>query len=169
MTKPHLRFTVIVAVAYLLVLAMIAFWPTPVDRPVSGSLGSVIAWLHAHGMPSFIGYNKIEFSANILLFTPFGYIAAAWTGKWWHALSAGLAASCIIELGQALILPNRVASLLDILANTMGAVLGALILALVNAMHRRHQRLADSGIRPGTGDQSDRESTAHPHSASSVS
>lgn len=166
MSKQPLRFTVIIAVAYLLALAMIAFWPTPVDRPVSGRLCNVIGWLHAHGMPSFIGYDNIEFGANILLFTPFGYIAAAWTGKWWHALSTGFAASCIIELGQALILPNRVASLLDILANTMGAVLGALILTLVNATHRRHQRLSGSGIRPGTGAQPDRESTVHTHSSS---
>ena len=152
MTKPHLRFAAFLAVAYLATLAMIAFWPTPVDQPVSGSLDNVIGWLHAHGMPSFIGYNKIEFGANILLFLPFGYLAAAWTTKWSHALVAGFAASCLIELGQALLLPNRFASLLDIVANTMGVALG---IGISFFLHRRHadpqvefSPAADSGSGP---------------------
>lgn len=155
MTKPHFRFTVFLAAAYLLALAMIAFWPTPVDRPVSGSLASVIGWLHAHGMPSFIGYNKFEFGANILLFVPFGYIAAAWTRKWWHPLAAGFSASCLIELGQALLLPNRFASLLDIVANTVGAALGIFIHVFLNARHAERRRDSPPATGQGQG--------THPH------
>lgn len=139
MTKPHVRFAAGLAVAYLLALLLIAFWPTPVDRPVSGSLSSVIGWLHAHGMPRFIGYNLIEFAANIGLFMPFGYIAGAVNRKWWFPLATGFAASCLIELGQALLLPNRYSSLLDIVANTAGAGLGAGVFALVHAMHSRRE------------------------------
>lgn len=135
MPKLHHRISLILAVAYLLALACIAFWPTPVDRPVSGTLTQVIGWMHAHGMPWFIGYNKIEFAANIVLFVPLGYvIASAWARKWWHIVLIGGSVSCLIELGQALLLPNRYASALDILANTLGAAIGAGILVVA---HRR--------------------------------
>jgi glycopeptide antibiotics resistance protein len=151
MTKPNLRFTVFLAAVYLLALAMIAFWPTPVDRPVSGSLTSIISWLHAHGMPSFIGYNKIEFGANILLFTPLGYILAAWTRKWWHPLAAGFAASCLIELGQALLLPNRFASPLDIVANTTGAALGIVIHVILHGRRAKNEPKPRLNAEPDLG------------------
>lgn len=139
MTKPHVRFAAVLAAAYVLALVMIAFWPTPVDRPVSGNLASVIDWLHVHGMPRFIGYNQIEFAANIVLFMPFGYIAGIWSRKWWHPFATAFAASFIIELGQEVFLPQRFSSLLDVVANTIGAGLGFALFALLPAIHLRRQ------------------------------
>lgn len=147
MSKPQLRITVALAAAYVLALMLIAFWPTPVDRPASGTLTQVIGWLHQHGMPAFIGYNKIEFAANIVLFLPLGFIAAGWAKKWWHPLAAGFAASCLIELGQAFMLPQRFASVLDIVANTAGAALGVGIHIF---WHER--RKADPDALAATGD-----------------
>ncbi|GAA1871958.1 hypothetical protein GCM10009715_18530 [Paeniglutamicibacter psychrophenolicus] len=169
MTKSHLRFAALLALAYLLALAMIAFWPTPVDQPVSGSLANVIGWLHAHGMPSFIGYNKIEFGANILLFLPFGYLAAAWTKKWSHALVAGFAASCLIELGQALLLPNRFASPMDIVANTMGVALGIGIHFFLHRLHTDPQLESRPAAESGSDPDRVCETGAIQHSGSSIS
>ncbi|WP_411730550.1 VanZ family protein [Paeniglutamicibacter sp.] len=168
MTKPHVRFAAILAVAYLLALVLIAFWPTPVDRPVSGSLTGLIGWLHAHGMPSFIGYNKIEFGANILLFMPFGYIVAAWTRKWWHPLAAGLAASFLIELGQELLLPNRFGSFLDVVANTAGAALGAVIFAVLHSMHLRRRLSAATAGNHGLAATPEPEATGNASRRSTI-
>jgi len=150
MPKLHHRISLILAVAYLFALACIAFWPTPVDRPISGTLTQVIGWLHEHGMPWYIGYNKIEFAANIALFAPLGYvIASAWARKWWHVALIGGSVSFLMELGQALLLPARYASALDILANTLGAALGAGILVVVHRLPTRRTTAGRHRGHPG--------------------
>ncbi len=103
----------------------IVFWPTPVDRPAAGSLKSTLEWLHLHGLPKAIGYNQVEFSANVAMFVPMGIIAAAYFKKMLLGTLTGALVSCLIELSQALFLPDRFASGLDIVANTLGAAIGA--------------------------------------------
>ncbi|MDQ0279299.1 hypothetical protein QO003_003602 [Arthrobacter silviterrae] len=135
MIKPLHRIALAAAAIYLVGVAMVVFWPTPVDRPASGELHLVIDWLHVHGLPKFIGYNQVEFTANIAMFLPMGLILSIWFKNGWVGLVVGSLASCFIELSQYLFLPHRYASGLDVLANTMGAAIGA---ALYIAGHRRH-------------------------------
>lgn len=129
------RISLCLIAAYLVALVLIVFWPTPVDRPAAGSLGTFIAWMHSHGVPRFIGYGTIEFSANIALFVPMGIIASVWTKRAWAGLLVGFVASVAIETGQALFLAQRFASGLDVLANTLGAGIGAVLYILAH----RHQ------------------------------
>lgn len=136
MTKPHTRIIVIIAVAYGAALLLIAFWPTPVDRSMGPALARTIDWLHAHGLSESIGYNQIEFSANIALFVPFGYLMGAWVRRWWAAVAIGFGASCLIELGQGLLLSARYSSVWDIVANTLGTALGAAVALLVRLKSR---------------------------------
>ncbi|GAA5228772.1 VanZ family protein [Paeniglutamicibacter antarcticus] len=137
MTKPHTRFIVILAVAYGAALLLIAFWPTPVDTSMGPALARTIDWFHARGLSESIGYKQIEFSANIALFVPFGYLTGAWVRRWWAVVAIGFAASCLIEFGQGLLLSERYSSMWDIVANTLGATLGAGLFLLV---HRKSQR-----------------------------
>ncbi|SDQ43962.1 VanZ family protein [Microbacterium sp. cf332] len=108
--------------AYIVVLAFIAFWPTPVDRdagPLLRSITAAVPWLT---------YGRIEFAANIVLFVPFGWCAAiGW--RRWHAvvIPAALAISVVIELAQGALLVERTSSVLDVVANTAGATVGWLI------------------------------------------
>lgn len=145
MTRAHQslhRIAVGVIAAYLMALALIVFWPVPVDKPAAGTLTKLIAWLHRHGMPEFIDYAQIEFSSNILLFVPMGIIAALSTRNAWWGLGIGFLTSCTIELGQALFLAARFPSTLDVLANTLGASIGAAIYA------RAHRRsMAKAALR----------------------
>lgn len=145
MTKPHTRFIVILAIAYGVALVLIAFWPTPVDRSMGPALSRTIDWLHAHGLSETIGYNQIEFSANIALFFPLGYLTGAWVRVWWPAVAIGFGASCFIELGQALLLSARYFSVLDIVANTLGAAAGAALFLLI---HRGPHRNTDTSLSP---------------------
>ena len=118
-----------VLVAMVAPLALIAFWPTPVDRPLSGQLAAVLAFLHRHGVPSWLDYNFVEAAANLVLFVPVGFVAAlAFPSKrWWQIGAFGVLVSGCIELGQLLFLEDRLASLSDIVTNTSGAVIGALL------------------------------------------
>lgn len=113
----------------LIPLAFIAFWPTPVDAPVQGQLASVLRFLHRHGIPDWFNYQFVEASANVVLFIPLGIVSAlAFLEKpWWRIGAFGLVASGCMELGQLLFLHDRFASPLDLVTNTSGAVLGALL------------------------------------------
>lgn len=142
---PHLRFAAVLAAAYLVALAVIAFWPTPVDRSIAPGLAGALRWLHAHGLPASVGYNQVEFGANIALFFPLGYISGALARRaWWHPLVAGFAASCLIEVGQGLLLPDRFPSLQDIVANTLGTGFGAAVFALLHTLHLRRECRMDA-------------------------
>ncbi|APX02885.1 VanZ family protein [Arthrobacter sp. QXT-31] len=118
---------------YLAALAFVAFWPTPVDRPVAGRLQAALFVLHHSGVPELINYNFVEFASNILMFTPIGMLAALAFPAFHRGrivLSAFLA-SCCMELGQKLFLHDRVPSAMDIVANTAGAMLGIWVLGLI--------------------------------------
>jgi glycopeptide antibiotics resistance protein len=123
------RWVIGLAVVYVVALALIAFWPVPVDRNFTGPLQHLINWMHLHGAPGWIRYNTIEFSANIVLFIPVGVFIVVLAGarRWWWAVLVGFAASCTIELGQLLFLSSRFATVNDVIANTSGALLGALL------------------------------------------
>ena len=128
------------AAAYLLTLTLIAFWPTPVDRGAHGTIVRVLGRLHAHGVPNWLNYNLVEFTANIALFLPVGLLGVVLLGsaRWWLAILAGFTASSLIELGQLIFLPARYATIMDVLANTAGAALGAVLaLALLATVTAR--------------------------------
>lgn len=113
----------------LIPLAFIAYWPTPIDQPVSGQLDDILNLLHRHGIPPLVNYKFVEASANIALFIPLGFVSAlAFPRKrWWQVGAFGLLVSGCMELGQLLFLHNRFASPLDLVTNTSGAVIGAVL------------------------------------------
>lgn len=114
----------------LVSLAVVAYWPNPVDRPVEGDLAKVLRFLHTHGVPAWVNYKFVEAAANVALFLPFGVIAnlAYRDRRWWQIGALGMAVSGCMELGQLLFLNNRFASLQDVAVNTAGAVMGALLI-----------------------------------------
>lgn len=126
------RVTLWLTLAYLIVLAFVAFWPTPVDQGAHGAISSLIRWLHAHGAPAWVRYSMIEFGANIAMFVPVGLFVAILAGarRWWLGILVGFLASCAIEVGQLAFLPTRFATVYDVIANTSGAVIGAIIALL---------------------------------------
>ena len=118
---------------YGLFLAVVAFWPTPVDRPVSAlvrALGQLL--------PVFT-YDRVEYLANIALFVPMGILLALSLPVVlrYLVLPIGFLTSVFIEGLQALALPGRTPSLHDIVANTTGACLGLILVALGEAWRQR--------------------------------
>ena len=122
--------------AYLICLAVVALWPTPVDRDAGDVVSSIVSFVRSLGWSSF-GYGHLEFAANVALFIPFGVLVAVATGRAWVGALTGLALSSAIEIAQGILLPERTPSISDVVANTLGGVLGALGLALVRALWRQ--------------------------------
>ncbi|MFD0047169.1 VanZ family protein [Pseudarthrobacter scleromae] len=121
----------LVLLAMLVPLAIIAFWPSPVDQPVQGQLAAVLKFLHRHGIPDWFNYRFVEASANVALFVPVGVVSSlafpSW--PWWKIGAFGFLISGCMELGQLLFLHNRFPSPLDLVTNTSGAVIGAVLAA----------------------------------------
>jgi len=143
MSSPRTRIWAWRALGAIVVgVVLITFWPTPVDKPFHLALGRLIATLHRHGMPHWITYSVVEFSANIVLFVPVGVLIAllAWPSLWWVSGLLGLVASLTIELTQSLFLPMRFASVGDIAANTTGALLGGAAICTLRYVQSGRQR-----------------------------
>jgi len=66
----------------------------------------------------------VDFAANVVLFTPLGFGLMWLTGRYGTTVAAAFAVTLAVESLQLLI-PGRFASLGDLLANALGAVLGA--------------------------------------------
>jgi glycopeptide antibiotics resistance protein len=132
--------------AMLVPLAVIAFWPSPIDEPVQSELASILSFLHKHGIPRWSNYKFVEAAANVVLFIPLGIVAslAFPQRRWWQVGAFGLIVSGCMELGQLLFLNSRFASLQDIVTNTGGAVIGAL-LAIAALKELRARRLSAMG------------------------
>ncbi|XAS66660.1 VanZ family protein [Micrococcaceae bacterium Sec5.7] len=111
---------------YFGLLALVGFWPTPVDTPAQGALADVLSFLHVRGIPLWFNYGFVEAAANVMLFVPVGFTAAMAFPKIrsWKIAALSLFTSACVELGQLLFLHDRVASPLDIVTNTAGAVIG---------------------------------------------
>ena len=132
------------AIGYGAILLTIAFWPSPIDRPVAGLLDRVIRELHERGVPAFIDYTFIEFSANVALFIPVGLLfSLALPRSWWPVmLLCGPALSALIELAQRELLAERYATLADVVSNSIGATVGVVLgLALRAVVAYRDRRV----------------------------
>lgn len=122
---------VMVLTGYLVVLALIAFWPTPVDAGVAPLLEALSRRLPA------LTYHRVEFTANVALFVPFGVLLPLIVRSRDLVLPIAIVATVTIECGQAAFLTARVPSVLDIIANTAGACVGMLGLEIWRRFRRR--------------------------------
>lgn len=114
---------------YLAVVALIAYWPSPVDKPMAGQLYGMFAFLHRYGVPAWCDYALVESASNAALLVPFGFLMTMCfpANRWWLNIAVGFLASSAMELGQLLYLSQRFPSILDVAANTAGTAVGVAI------------------------------------------
>ena len=125
----------VLLVPYGIAVALIVWLPAAAASRVTGLafwFGRVFS--EYTGVSMSTSYALFEFAANIALFVPFGLlVAAAWprTNAWWIIL-LGFSASAAIELVQTM-LPSRYPTVSDVIANTLGAVVGCLAARLIRS------------------------------------
>lgn len=131
------RVTIALFVVYLVGLARVTLWPRLGDDDGFDLVRTVLSWIDSAGIP--LTYSATEFLANIALFVPFGILVSLLRPRWpaWTVVALGLATSCAIELTQLLFLPHRVSDVRDLVANTLGAALGVLVLLAASSRTRR--------------------------------
>ena len=147
----RVRVVSVLVSVYLVFVLLVTLWPTTVDRPIDPYLYKFLAALHRHGVPGFVNYNFVEFSANVLFFIPLGFFAALVLPyrRMGFAVLLGTAVSVGIELTQKFFLPGRVASVNDVIANTSGAVIGCLVAVLVRMAIKHRDVLVIQDVLAG--------------------
>jgi glycopeptide antibiotics resistance protein len=141
------RALAIVTAVYLLAVAAITLDPLPPDPHRNGLLEALLLVFARTPLLAWVTYDVVEFTANILLFVPMGLLLTLLFGRerWWLALALGVAATFTIEFVQ-LFLPARVSDTRDLLANTLGTIVGIAVALLVTAAAAaRGRRTAATG------------------------
>ncbi len=119
---------------YALALVVIALWPNHIDSAFDVNQTFAGQWLLDRGLTNDEAYWLIEFWSNVALYGPLGIFAMAMVPslRWWQAVALAFAVSGAFELLQGL-LAGRTASVQDVVANTMGAAIGAGLVAAFRA------------------------------------
>jgi glycopeptide antibiotics resistance protein len=132
----RVRFVAALTFFYVGFVLLVTLWPTTVDNGLDPYIDRLLRKLWSKGVPTFVDYGFIEFSANIAFFVPIGFLLGLlFTVRfWWLAIVGGGLLSAAVETAQGLFLPGRVSSLQDVLANTTGAVIGCLLAASMRAL-----------------------------------
>ena len=141
---------------YVAFVLVITLTQSPIDKPFRHDLDRLLEELHERGLPGIVTYGLIEFASNIAMFIPIGFIAALLLPRrwWWLVLLIGPLFSVAVELMQRTFLPERYATFSDVLANSIGVLIGALLAVILRALvaWRDHllidQALVDPGGRP---------------------
>jgi glycopeptide antibiotics resistance protein len=122
---------------YSALLALALFSPSSEHQSSAvAHLGSLLTSL---GVPSrLVTYPRLSVVMNAAIIVPVTFLGSlsfpSWSWRDWTA--AGFLVAVVVELAQGLLLPGREATFSDIVANTMGALAGALVVALVRPMLR---------------------------------
>ncbi|MFF2371018.1 VanZ family protein [Agromyces sp. NPDC058110] len=145
------RLRVGLALAYAAALAFVLFWPVHIDG-VGGfvQFGPLLDAIALLGIPAWASYPFVEFAFNMALFAPLGLLVAVGSRhpgarRIATATAAGLVLSGLAELVQHLFLPDRTTDVRDVVANALGAGLGAAVVVAIDyAVRRRASPIASA-------------------------
>lgn len=110
--------------------------------PTSGTQSEMAAWVVDLGTsvgfsPETATQARAEFLCNAAILAPVSALGSlVWTSTTWRDWTAyAFVIAGSVELVQGLLLPNRTASYIDIVANTLGGLVGALVVLVVRTFH----------------------------------
>ncbi|MDT0189479.1 VanZ family protein [Rothia terrae] len=125
---------------YAIALVFVVFWPAHVDdNAAGGALVDFIDRGRAEGfLPGWVDYSSIEWLSNVVMFVPFGFLLFFVLPARLRFIAAvcGFCASAFIESVQ-FFMPERTSSWWDIMANTLGALVGVLLAWVLNSLRTR--------------------------------
>ncbi|WP_162850925.1 VanZ family protein [Amnibacterium kyonggiense] len=126
----------VLTVVYIVFVLLVTLWPTTVDNGLDPYIDRLLQKLWSKGVPTFVDYGFVESAANVVFFVPVGFLLGILFPYrfWFLAIVCGALLSAAVETAQGLFLPGRVSSLADVLANSIGAVVGCILAVAVRML-----------------------------------
>ena len=140
--------TLLLAV-YTAFVLLVTMWPNPSQLEFGGIADRVLRVLHRFGVPERFDFSALEFTANIGMFVPLGFLLGLALPRrgWWVAAILLPGFSGFIEVTQGLALESRFSTLSDVAANTIGGYLGLLLAMTMRALiYKRDQTVIEREI-----------------------
>jgi glycopeptide antibiotics resistance protein len=130
-----------VTFAYLGLVAWITLGPQPDTGSDDSLLWVLLGVFSEHRYTNWLTYSRVEFLANVAMFVPVGLFFLLLFGRrlWLVAALAGVGLTCAIETAQ-LFLPDRVSDVRDLVANSVGGLVGVLLALCLTAASARRAR-----------------------------
>ena len=123
------RILAIALAAYLLFVGWVTLNPAPPNPARNELLLQLLKILP-------ISYDALEFTANIGMFVPIGALVTILSRHLWIGIVVGIALTCGIEFTQQF-LPARFPDVRDLVANSLGALIGGVGVTGVTLARRR--------------------------------
>jgi glycopeptide antibiotics resistance protein len=126
------------------VVLVVTLWPTHFLLRAKPRIVRGLEWFHTRGMLEWVYWTRLEVLANVAMFVPLALLLTFVLGarRWWLALLLCVALSAGVELAQHVLLPGRVATVRDVIANGVGAAIGVVIASVIEGVVRLARRRA---------------------------
>lgn len=123
------RWAAVLLALYATLMATLVLAPRPIEEGPVPVLRGVLARWQRSGLPGWIGYDVVELASHVALFVPLGILTLVALGRTsaWLGVVAALGAAGLVEFAQSLLVADHPPSVLDVLTNSIGAVIGAAI------------------------------------------
>ena len=104
-------------------------------------LWRALRFFSSHESTRWLTYNRVEFLANVAMFVPIGIFFVLLFGRrlWFMSVISGVLLTLAIEFAQ-LFIPGRVSDVRDLVANSLGTVVGVLVALLLTQAKARRLR-----------------------------
>lgn len=128
--------TFILLICYTGFVLFVTLIPRLSDLKTDSLAERLLGFLHRVGVPTWFGYDKLEFTMNVAMFIPLGFLVGLALSRRWIWLGVFLlpAFSAGIEWVQGEMLAERVSDVRDIVANGVGGWIGLLLAVIVRAI-----------------------------------
>ncbi|MFF3064567.1 VanZ family protein [Oerskovia sp. NPDC057915] len=122
--------------AYLAAVLVVTCWPSPQSTAAPGWALAVLDAFRSAGLP--MSYGFLEAASNVVMFVPFGVLGLLVLSGARPAVPLGRAVSLVVLAGfvlslaievSQLVIPGRYSTVQDVVMNTTGAVVGAVVVA----------------------------------------
>ena len=140
--------------AWLALLTILLLEPS--GRAPSWLIETVAGLAHDVGLPAAVSApGRVGFGLNVVAFVPVSLLGSLlWPRPTWRDWTAfGFAASFLVEAVQGVLLGARTASSDDVVSNTLGALVGAVLAGLLARWAARSEGRADLPDRASTAEQ----------------
>lgn len=149
-SAPLRRLGLAALLALVPVVLLITLWPTHALLRFKPTVVRGLTWLHDRGIVEWLTWVRLEVLANVAMLIPVAFALACLLGgrRWLVAVAICTGLSVAVETVQFM-MPGRIASPLDVVMNTIGALIGAgLAVALESLVRRRPSRAGRDERQP---------------------